>query len=154
MSAAAHKQLWGVVEGAVNDAFHKHSDYLTHKGRKSAKSSIIKRVTGTVLSFALQEAKRQRELAATADGLTSDQQQATGDTTSDAAGGVCDVIRTHSNAHVNARCYQAVRRALFPVGARAVRKDATRFKRALSATTTKLRNTVARASVRSIPVRG
>ncbi len=61
----AYQQLWRVVDGAVRDAFRKHGDYLTPKGRHSAKRSVVKRVTGTVLSFALQEAKRQRELAVT-----------------------------------------------------------------------------------------
>lgn len=52
MSAAAYRQLWRVVAGAVNDALGSHPDYLTEKGRKSAHSSIVKRVTGTVLGFA------------------------------------------------------------------------------------------------------
>lgn len=66
MTSTAYQQLWGVVDGAVFDAFNRHSDYLTPKGRKSARTSVVKRVTGTVLSFALQ-AQRQRELAATDD---------------------------------------------------------------------------------------
>lgn len=61
-----YKQLWRVVDGSVADAFNRHPDYLTPKGRKSARASITKRVTGTVLSFAVQAAKSQRELAETA----------------------------------------------------------------------------------------
>lgn len=59
----AHAQLRRVVSGAVEDAFKMHPDYLTPKGRHSAKESVVKRVSGTVLSFAEQAAKGQRELA-------------------------------------------------------------------------------------------
>jgi hypothetical protein len=63
-----YKQLWRVVEGSVRDAFNRHPDYLTPKGRKSASVSITKRVTGTVLSFAVQAARSQSSpLAETAD---------------------------------------------------------------------------------------
>lgn len=86
MTSAAHKQLWGVVEGAVNDAFHKHDDYLTPKGRRNAKVSVIKRVTGTVLGFALQEAQRQRKLAAEPEAIASSP-VATGGPTSEAGDG-------------------------------------------------------------------
>lgn len=72
----------------MNDAFHKHDDYLTRKGHRSAKRSIVKRVTGTVLGFALQEAKRQRELAATDEPrLVTEERPASGDTTSEAGAG-------------------------------------------------------------------
>lgn len=53
----AHRQLTRVVSGAVDDAFNNHPDYLTPRGKRSAKGSIVKRVTGTVLSFAVQAAK-------------------------------------------------------------------------------------------------
>lgn len=53
----AYSQLWGIVDGAVSDALNSHGDYLTPKGRKSARVSIVKRVTGTVLGFAEQSAK-------------------------------------------------------------------------------------------------
>lgn len=63
-----YAQLWRVVEGSVKDAFNRHPDYLTPKGRKSASVSITKRVTGTVLSFAVQAARSQSSpLAETAD---------------------------------------------------------------------------------------
>lgn len=52
-----YQQLWGVVDGAVVDAFKNHPDYLTPKGQRSARTSVVKRVTGTVLSFAVQAAK-------------------------------------------------------------------------------------------------
>lgn len=52
-----YQQLWSVVDGAVVDAFKNHPDYLTPKGRVSARPSIVKRVTGTVLGFAVNAAK-------------------------------------------------------------------------------------------------
>jgi hypothetical protein len=57
MRSTAYQELWGVVDGAVVDAFNNHPDYLTPKGQKSARSSVVKRVTGTVLSFAAQAAR-------------------------------------------------------------------------------------------------
>lgn len=57
MRSTAYQELWGVVDGAVVDAFNNHPDYLTPKGQKSARSSVVKRVTGTVLSFAAQAAQ-------------------------------------------------------------------------------------------------
>ncbi len=53
----AYRQLWRVVDGAVFDALYTHSDYLTDKGRRSARMSINKRVVGAVLGFAEQSAK-------------------------------------------------------------------------------------------------
>ena len=58
-----YRQLWRIVEGAVNDAFKNHPDYLTPKGRRNARSSIVKRVTGTVLSFAVEAARGLRKRA-------------------------------------------------------------------------------------------
>lgn len=52
-----YQQLWGVTDGAVKDAFNMHPDYLTPKGRQSAVASVTKRVTGTVLSFAVAAAR-------------------------------------------------------------------------------------------------
>lgn len=63
MQRTAYSQLWGIVDGAVADAFKCHPDYLTPKGRRSAKTSVVKRVTGTVLSFAEESAKGLREQA-------------------------------------------------------------------------------------------
>lgn len=61
MREGAYAELWGVVDGAVADAFNNHPDYLTPKGQRSARTSVVKRVTGTVLGFAVQAAKgRQR----------------------------------------------------------------------------------------------
>ena len=60
--SSPYAQLWHVVAGAVEDAFNNHPDYLTERGRISARQSIIKRVTGTVLGFA--EQARGRPLAA------------------------------------------------------------------------------------------
>lgn len=52
-----YHQLWSVVDGSVADALKQHPDYLTPKGIRSARTSIVKRVTGTVLSFAVNAAK-------------------------------------------------------------------------------------------------
>jgi hypothetical protein len=69
----AHRQLTRVVSGAVDDAFKHHPDYLTPKGKRSAKGSIVKRVTGTVLSFAVQAARGRVETAVQEPGLATAQ---------------------------------------------------------------------------------
>jgi hypothetical protein len=130
---SAYGLLWNVVSGAVADAFNRHPDYLTSKGKRSAATSIIKRVTGTVLGFAVEQtARSRRKSAETGEGTLT--------LSTPKADGVAWRHPLHSYAHVNEVGYQAVRRALFPVGARAVRKDAKRFQRALAATTDRLRN--------------
>ena len=63
----AYQQLWRIVDGAVIDVFKSHKDYLSPKGRRSAKNSIVKRVTGTVLGFAEQSAKGRSNAAANDD---------------------------------------------------------------------------------------
>lgn len=55
--SSAYAELWGVVDGAVVDAFKNHPDYLTPKGQRNARTSVVKRVCGTVLSFAEQSAR-------------------------------------------------------------------------------------------------
>lgn len=57
MRSTAYAELWGVVDGAVLDAFKNHPDYLTPKGQRNARTSVVKRVCGTVLSFAAQAAQ-------------------------------------------------------------------------------------------------
>ena len=42
-------KLWRIVDGAVRDAFEKHPEYLTDKGRRDARRSIVKRATGALL---------------------------------------------------------------------------------------------------------
>lgn len=56
---ARYRQLWRVVDGAVADAFTCHPNYLTEAGkfRSVARQSIVKRVTGAVLSYAEQSAR-------------------------------------------------------------------------------------------------
>ena|SRR6185503_8649099 len=71
MGRTPYSQLWGIVDGAVTDAFNRHPDYLTPKGRRSAKTSVVKRVTGTVLSFAEESAKSLRERADKEAGATT-----------------------------------------------------------------------------------
>lgn len=46
-----YKRVWKVVDGAVCDAFIKHPDYLSTKGKDTARLSITKRVCGAVTSF-------------------------------------------------------------------------------------------------------
>jgi hypothetical protein len=53
----AYRQIWRLVDGAVAMAFDHHPDYLTPKGRMSARTSITKRVTGLVHSYAAQVAQ-------------------------------------------------------------------------------------------------
>jgi hypothetical protein len=53
----AYRQLWRVVDGAVFDALYTHQDYLTPKGRRSARGSIVKRVTGAVMGYAEESAR-------------------------------------------------------------------------------------------------
>ena len=53
----AYRQIWRLVDGAVAMAFDHHPDYLTPKGRMSARPSITKRVTGLVHSYAAQVAQ-------------------------------------------------------------------------------------------------
>ena len=53
----AYRQLWRVVDGAVFDALYTHPDYLTEKGRRSARTSINKRVVGAIMGFAEQSAR-------------------------------------------------------------------------------------------------
>lgn len=55
---SAYHNLWAVVDGAVRDAFHNHPEYLTDKGRQSARMSVVKRVTGSVISFAKAKGRR------------------------------------------------------------------------------------------------
>ena len=50
-NARAYRQLWRVVDGAVRDALESHPDYLTKKGRASARVSVTKRVTGAIMGY-------------------------------------------------------------------------------------------------------
>lgn len=129
----AYQQLWRVVDGAVTDCFKNHPDYLTWKGRRSAQGSLVKRVTGTVLSFAVQQTARgRRQAAETGRGaITSSAPEAVG---------VASSTALHSHAHVEERCYQAIRMALFQTGSRReVRKDARSYRSAFKATTSALK---------------
>lgn len=47
----ARRQLWRIVDGGVRDALHAHPEYLTAAGRKWARRSITKRVTGSILGY-------------------------------------------------------------------------------------------------------
>jgi hypothetical protein len=58
-----HRALWGVVEGAVVDAFQCHPDYLTEKGSRHAVESITKRVAGQLAGL-ITEAQQRGSLGA------------------------------------------------------------------------------------------
>ncbi len=60
-------QIWRVIDGAIRDAFTHHPDYLTEKGTKwaTARRSIAKRVTGSVLSY-LEQSRKGRSVRGTA----------------------------------------------------------------------------------------
>lgn len=56
----AYRQLWRVVDGAVNDAFNNHPDYAGQFGPrrlKTIRNSVTKRVVGSVLGYAEQSAQ-------------------------------------------------------------------------------------------------
>lgn len=78
MRSTAYSELWGVVDGAVADAFNTHPDYLTAKGLRSARTSVTKRVTGTVLGFAAQAARGRLQPAEMPAGVPLPQQAGEG----------------------------------------------------------------------------
>ena len=55
--STVYGKIWRIVDGAVADAFAAHPDYLTPKGARTARLSIVKRVTGSLSSFAGHSAK-------------------------------------------------------------------------------------------------
>lgn len=59
LGGEAYGKLWSIVDGSVADALKNHPDYLTPKGLRSARTSIVKRVTGTVIGFANQASAEQ-----------------------------------------------------------------------------------------------
>lgn len=129
------------MSGAVRDAFNRHPDYLTKKGRVSALTSVTKRVTGTVLSFAVHAAAESREADKASGQITMSGAE---------ADDVQGVIRTHSPEYVSDRCYHAIRRALFPSAVRELRRDANSFKRALKAKSRQLREEM--QSISNLPL--
>lgn len=49
---AAYHQLWRIVDGAVRQTYAAHPDYFSEKGRRaSARSSFVKRVTGSIMGY-------------------------------------------------------------------------------------------------------
>lgn len=83
----AYGQLWPIVDGAVADALKSHPDYLTAKGQRSARTSIVKRVTGTVIGFAEQSAKGRVAPAEREDGPVSVAPHASGPVKAEAGAG-------------------------------------------------------------------
>lgn len=59
-SSTPYRRLWRVVEAAVVEAFKAHPDYLAPAGRShsNAVRSITKRVTGQIIGYAEESAKR------------------------------------------------------------------------------------------------
>ena len=96
--SAGYRQLWGIVEGSVADAFKNHPDYLTPRGQRSATVSIVKRVTGTILGFAEQSAQGRGNPAANEDRVSKPAPQASGGYASEAAGGAL-FRHPHSDPH-------------------------------------------------------
>ena len=94
VGAGAYSKLWGIVDGGVADALKMHPDYLTPKGLRSARTSIVKRVTGTVISFAEQSARGRGNPAETADRALHPEMPASDDTTPDAGAGAYSVSPT------------------------------------------------------------
>lgn len=104
MRSGAYAELWGVVDGAVADAFNNHPDYLTPKGQQSARTSVVKRVTGTVLSFAVQAAKgRATNPAETQERGSPSAHAGEGDTTS-SPNPHCRIGRVIMKPRPRARC--------------------------------------------------
>ena len=63
-----YRQLWRIVDGAVADTFATHPDYLTRKGKRSARRSINKRVVGSIIGYAAQVAEGRSGTSPAADG--------------------------------------------------------------------------------------
>jgi hypothetical protein len=61
-AGAAYSKLWRMVDGAVRDALTSHPEYLTSRGMhaNSARRSIVKRVTGTLMGFVVEDGRRRR----------------------------------------------------------------------------------------------
>lgn len=95
----AYGQLWPIVDGAVADALKSHPDYLTPKGERSARTSIVKRVTGTVIGFAEQSAKGRGNAAVKEDGLGTVEPQASVPLRADAEAGAL-MRQPHPNCRI------------------------------------------------------
>jgi len=67
MPDATYRQLWRIADGAVRDAFANHPEYLTQKGQRDARQSIVKRVTGAFYGYAAQAARGRSANKAAAD---------------------------------------------------------------------------------------
>lgn len=52
-----YSKLSRLIEGAVNSTFHFHEDYLTPKGKQSARKSLLKRIAGQINGFIEQSMK-------------------------------------------------------------------------------------------------
>lgn len=70
--ARAYRQLWRVVDGAVFDALYTHPEYLTPAGKRWARQSVVKRVTGAVYGFAGQSAQGRSGVSPAPDRVAAD----------------------------------------------------------------------------------
>lgn len=68
---ARYRRIWRIVDGAVQDAFSRHPEYLTEAGARSARLSIVKRVAGSIQGYAEQSAQGRSEEARRSSGAVS-----------------------------------------------------------------------------------
>ena len=54
---AEYRRMWRIVDGAVRDAFSMHPGYLATKSERAARTSVVKRVVGAVISSAKAEGR-------------------------------------------------------------------------------------------------
>ncbi len=59
----AERQLVRIVDGAVQSALQAHQDYLTPKGKRLARGSIVKRVAGSLRGYMAECARDQSSFA-------------------------------------------------------------------------------------------
>ena len=52
-----YRQIWRLVDGALRDCLESHPDYLTPAGKRGARLSIIKRVTGALSGYVEQSTR-------------------------------------------------------------------------------------------------
>lgn len=133
----AYGKLWNIVDGGVKDALNSHPDYLTPKGLRSARTSIVKRVTGTVIGFAEQSAKGRGDAAVKEDGHLSVAPQA-----ADRHGSVAEAGAAMRQPHPNPAWHCRIGKITPKKYSR------SRFNSQFAATTDKLRRAVeARAEI-------
>lgn len=71
IASPARLQMQRIVDGAVRDCFGMHPDYLTARGRRSARGSLVKRIVGEIMGFVEQSAEGRLPVAAPERGSAS-----------------------------------------------------------------------------------